>query len=761
MPNGEQYWPWNARPPMDATVDLNYSQPLKPGAVGYVVAPYRPPVPLWSPWAVDSGRYWQLYNSNAPATANLFGIFAGRTSDIVGGVAGGAGIFHGPGDAAGVTAESNRMAPDLSVTTPNAYSWGMYFGTKADLLPETDIQPIGLQQNRHGGLALKVAGYKQDFIDPTGGYGKLYMGQAAITALKTRVANDLEEYQRLYEVDSTVRPILDLWRFGDAASLQAVVAEVLTVADALTSALTVGDGIYDRQYHYFEGGQPIIRAILFLDQALAHPLLTAVNRLELKKAAHLFASVLWDEDFVPFSGNAYVGLGLSNNISQYQSYRDAYALYLGSDPAWVVRADEVVNRTVTAFNITTNEQGSANASTGYLAANLWPIFNVFLQVRELRGQDLFASSPRIPLLGEFLIAMMSPPEARFGGTRKLLAVGNGSTEGSPLPGVLATGLRPSNPALAARLQHAWGEMGSPHHFFFGSSLLMIDEAASQTPTVRGNATFPGYFSVQRGVEEGLESAVWVIDGHYYSDHRTPDQGTLTLYGYGQPLSLSWGSLYYPPITGALWRSCVQPAHQIDGWWGAADLPIEQGNVWWNSTAVPGEFESDGQLWKRTVKLATVGARKVLAVRDHSALPFVWSLNLMAKDLVTPPTGSSFVPPAHPLAPLTGTLPAGTYRWKCKGQWGVDFDLWVVAANPIDWAWSSWSHGWHPPLEQQQYLAATGLPFEESQYTIRLRTMGQLEWAVIPYPVATPWPGTVQDTPTGLGFTGGITLVDLP
>lgn len=764
-PDGQSYRPWNERVQMDATVDFDYTVPRTVSYAAFDTGDQhtRPPLVLWGPWDRNTGRYWQMYNSTAPTTANLFGIFSGPASRIVGGAAVGAGLYHGPGDNAGVTVELNRVAPDLRYSSRNRFAWGMYFSTKADLLSEEQIQPIGLQQNRHGGLALKFAGYQTDFTDPQGGYGRLYMGTAAISSLKNRIRDSFEEYQRVWNLDSTVRPLIDLWRSDDIPSLQAVVTHILAVRDDLIAAMTTGDGIYDRRFHYFEGGQEMIRVALFIDQVLAHPLLSPTNRLEVKKAAGVFASVLWDEDFVPFSGVAQVGLGLANNQGQHQSYRDFYALYLGADSAWSERANEVSSRAMTTFNSFVNEQGSPNASTGYLAANLWPVLNVLLQVRELRGQDLLATSPRAVRLGEFLINMMTPYESRFGGWRKLVAVGDGSTEGTPLHGVLATALRPSNSALAARLQHAWGELGSMHDGFFGSSLLMIDEAAPQTPNVLGNAFFPGYLTVQRGKENGLESAVWMIDGQQYSDHRPPDQGVLSFYGLGQPISLSWGSLYYPPVPGALWRSCVQPASEMDGFWDQPNLPFDKGGVWWNSTAVPGEFEGNGQLWKRVVKVADVAGRKVLAVKDQSAQPFVLSLNLMARDLILPPTGVFFAPPLHPAAPSTGSLPAGTYRWRLKGQWGVDFDLWVVTQNAFDWAWSSWTHYWHPGLEQQQFQAATGLPFEESQYTLRLRLPagGQVEWTIIPYPTATPWPGTVQDTPTGLGFTGGITLVDLP
>lgn len=758
-PEGGLYRAWEEyRHASDATVDLDYGTPRSVSYAYYDSGNQhtRPALVLWSPWERNTGRYWQMFNSAAPSAANLFGIFSGPASHIVGGVASGAGVYHGPGDDAGVTVELNRGSPDSRVAAFNQFSWGMYFSTKADLPAEDQTQPIGLQQNRHGGLALKMAGYRSDFTDPTGGYGKLYMGQAAIAALKARVQGDFNEYQRAWNLDPTVRPLIDLWRNDDAASLQVVIDSIMEVANALDASQTTGDGIFDRSFSYFEGGQQMIRVALFIDQALAHPLATPAQKLEVKKAAKLFASVLWDDDFVPFSGAAQVGLGLANNQGQHQSYRDFYALYLGADAAWSTRANEVAARAISSFRYFVNESGAPNASTGYIAANLWPVLNVLMQVREMRGQDLLAAEPRAALLGDFLLNFMTPYEPRFGGWRKLVAVGDGSTESTQLHGVLATCLRGT--PMAAKLMQAWDEMGSLHHGFFGSSLLMIDESAPRALFTLGNASFPGYLTVQRGREAGLESTLWMIDGHQYSDHRAPDQGMIALYGLGAPISIGFGSLYYPHVPGALWRSCAQPGSE---WWSQADLPFDRGNAWWNSTAVPGEFEYGGQLWKRVAKLANVGGRHVLAVRDTSAQPLVVSLNLMAQGLVTPPTGAPFIPPLHPLAPITGSLPAGVYRWRCKGQWGGnDFDVWVAASAPFDWTWGDWKHYWHPGLEVQQFQQTNGYPFEEGQYTLRIRITGTVKCAVIPYPASTPWTGTVVDTPTGLGFTGGIQDVAL-
>src|SRR5207249_8368155 len=58
--DGQQYRMSHTRSAMDAFIDLNYGSSRK----------YRP-MAIWDPWISDSGWYWQLYDSHAPANANV------------------------------------------------------------------------------------------------------------------------------------------------------------------------------------------------------------------------------------------------------------------------------------------------------------------------------------------------------------------------------------------------------------------------------------------------------------------------------------------------------------------------------------------------------------------------------------------------------------------------------------------------------------------------------------------------------------------
>ena len=95
--DGRQYREVNGRPGqagMDAFVDFNYSLPVR---IDYYSSPIsRKPMAVWEPWIFDSGWYWQLFDSNAPSSGNLAGIFAGPASRATGAGSSGVGVHTKP-----------------------------------------------------------------------------------------------------------------------------------------------------------------------------------------------------------------------------------------------------------------------------------------------------------------------------------------------------------------------------------------------------------------------------------------------------------------------------------------------------------------------------------------------------------------------------------------------------------------------------------------------------------------------------------------
>src|SRR5262249_24448164 len=132
------------------------------------------------------------------------------------------------------------------------------------------------------------------------------------------------------------------------------------------------------------------------------------------------------------------------------------------------------------------------------------------------------------------------------GARKIVAVGDASTEGSSIPGIMATGFRTVNPTLASRLAGAWDQMGRVQSNFPGTSVVEIDTNIPKQDPALQSASFPGWCAVLRnGWGTPLETAFWLIAGDYYRDHRNDDRGSVVGYALGAPLSINWGGLYYP------------------------------------------------------------------------------------------------------------------------------------------------------------------------------------------------------------------------
>jgi hypothetical protein len=78
------------------------------------------------------------------------------------------------------------------------------------------------------------------------------------------------------------------------------------------------------------------------------------------------------------------------------------------------------------------------------------------------------------------------------------------------------------------------------------------------------------------------------------------------------------------------------------------------------------------------------------------------------------------------------LTSGVTRLGFKGQWGVDFDVFIVAETPQQATVAGWKHFWHTTREAGEYKLATGKSFEEAQYILRLRGRGAFEVVIVPY-----------------------------
>ena len=761
----------------DALVNLNYDSPKE--RFSKTTYPF---LSKWDPWAVDTGWYWQLYDSRTNGSENLFGIFAGPASRLI-----------NPG-LSGVSFDTDRvesqprvslkvgfqrLMPTQQYSTHMRFGWGIFLGKKSvDVKPTEQVQGINRQLNLHSGVNLNtIDQLPLTFPDPQEGYGTLY---APVTAWQG-VAQALREeklkggrtfYGQQYGANPYLGTLLEYWANPTADSAKKAADDVNNFAKAYLNTLINGEGIYQQATHYWMGGARMSGYLIWMDQLLASDQLAEEEKLKLKRSAALFATALWDNDISPMQEDCGMNWGPANMSSMLRGTRYTFGLYLANHPNFRDKVAAIRKEALGLLYSYTGESGACCSCAHYTSASMVPILNL-LQQMQMRGiTDAFATEKRLTNYAEWEMQLATPPEVRFGGSRKIISVGDGCTEMSVRLGQIGTGFAKANPELSARLMGLWQAMGKPQDNFYGASLLKIDASLPAVSPKLGDAQFDGWMAVLRaGWETPDESAVFFINGDVLSDHRHNDQGEVILYALGAPLSLDFGSYTTPRASGGLMHSIALPEAWLGRAWDAdhvpLDIPDRPGRCsWWQTQAQPlvsfresasvgAQFTPLGSPadlhWQRTVRfLHSDPAHPVIVIDDAftgkelAGKPVISTLNLMAQGAVATPAGhvapveriypavQILVPDQLPSAGRPFELPAGLNQFGFTGQWLIDWDLYTDAATPMQAYIGNWGHKNHPTGELNQFAKAQGKPFEERQHILRLRGQDKIRTIILPY-----------------------------
>jgi hypothetical protein len=755
--DGRQYRPSHERSNMDAFVNL----PFKGSSPRFLTR--------WDPWAVDTGWYWQFYSKDAPRSANLLAIFQGRASRILGAHFSGVIVqSRVPGELQ-LISQFSRRGPDGRVFSRNRFFWGLFSSTKNDLHDPEAVQTVTQQMNLHAGFNLnKIHRYVLDLPPESAEANGLYLDRGALAGMIQQIRADKEGphghgyYNHLYNGEPSFRPLWEAWADPSGTKARAAATAVISRSRDLAATLVNGQGIYSSQYVYWQGALAMIRDAVLIAHLLAYSeyepaQLPANMRAQLRSVAALYGYTLWDDDFVPLFEHGQ-NLGTPNMPIQQISYRDLLVLMMPHHPALAAKVAGVRARAAELLNKSVNEQGAALGSNHYLQASTGPVVDIMqLQKQDsVSEEDPFRTQERLTKFSEYLLNLLTPPEQRFGGRRKIVSFGDGSTEATELYGQLAAGFRGVNDALSEQLMAAWRQEGAPHSGFSGSSVLKINEALPDRSPRLADADFPGALTVLRhGFGTPNETAAWLINGGYYRDHYHCDLGAVMLYALGSPISVHWGSMYNPRMPGAWMQNVVVSDAALNARWDSADVSTEEcfGN---RSQTISGAglkidptaaratatFDNKGSLWNRRVwDYRSDQGAPVLRIRDEFSGtgvsdPKIFSLTLMATGAVDTAEGSREVPlssaPAKPPAGAAFALAPGVTRLGFKGQWGVDFDVFVVADSAQQATVTGWKHFWHPNGESVEYEQANGTRFEEAQYILRLSGTGGFDVLIVPY-----------------------------
>jgi hypothetical protein len=694
---------------------------------------------------------------------------------------------------AGFSVAIGRYPPDARFFKQPRFQWGLFTGTKgSDLKPATEIQPIARQMNLHGGINLeKIQRYTLDFPDPPQGYGAMYMPKPAVEALIAKLRADTKGihgggfHSWLYNAEPMGRGLIDFWADTTGKQAAKLTGEVESLARTFLDHFVTGDGIYAVPTHYWHGGLEMSRKLVWLDQLMGSDQTTPEQKTRLKAIAVLFGSILYDDDFAPLGACDGINLGTPNMPIQQQNYRQMYALFLARHPLMKERAKGVAGAAKHMLASTVNEHGAHMGSLHYVGAANGPLLATFQQLQMAGIYDGFASEERLAKFAEFYMQALSPPEVRFGGKRLMVAIGDGCTEGTEEYGMLGTGFAKTNPALSKRLMGAWRENGKVHTGFHGSTLLKIDdELPGESPKLT-DARFPGYYSILRsGWGTPEENAVWCVNGNFYVDHGHNDLGAVIAYLLGAPVSIDWGPIYSPRVSGGVMHSGVIQEAAFGQAWdkdiASLDAGVGFSGHYGNhgvgeataldvfpkgrrmvSTIKSGLREGgkpeDVTSWVRTVTLVTADPElPVLVIKDtfsgkDAAAPKIFTLNLMADGAVETPAGPQTPPvrmhpaaekptdPAtqmpsagkvFPLSPGVNRLGFTGQTWKGHPTEGIDWDCYVIPQEPQQAQIGNWAN--QASSSASLFQAAQGRPFEERQHILRVRGTGSFTTVIVPW-----------------------------
>lgn len=758
-PDGRVYQVHDNGPNVDAQRDFGYHVPTWSSYVTGNYAGYSllERLGLWNPWIFDSGWYWMMYNRSAPAAAPLIGIFPGPASRLIGAANSGPGLMFLPGEpeanrVAAICFQANRRTPDARIFPQIRVPWAIFVGSKGkDLGDPSRTQNIAKQTDLYAGINLnKVYRYQLTYPDPPEGVQPLYMPRDQLLQIVNRVRSVPAYYQYLYSAEPTARPLLEMWRDSKGEKVDRQAARILDLARSWLDAEVNGEGMHDRLYSYWHGGLQADMAAPIANELLAVEPIAPEMRERLKAALALFCNLLWDDDLVPLTGKAGVNLGTANMPVQQSQYRNLYAIMLSRNPAMKEHADAVAASVAKSLETEINSAGAQRASPHYADASMEPLLDTAQQLRMARMANLFQSEPLISKFARFYMSMLTPPEVRFGTSRKLISIGDGSTESSAIFGELGTYLTSTNPALSAQLMAAWKASGAMHSGFHGTTVVKIDEDLPASQLKLSSAQWPGWCSVLRsGVDTPNESALWFVNGDFYSDHAHADKGTITFYALGAPIAIDWGSVYTPAASAAYMHSGVLPEESIGTRWDADSPKLDASRQPWvrsvqegfadfdDATYSEASFEApNGSKWVRSVAMIHADDRQpLILINDLVGGTRVATFNMMARDQVTTPAGPMTPTPRLwpdlPSATPPAALAAGLKRFHFRGQFGVDWDLYTLSSQPQQFLIGSWGHSWHPSTEMAQFQRVNGRPFREQQYILRVRGTGPLETLIVP------------------------------
>ena len=755
---------------MDATVDLNYSKPIT-----------FTPLVLWEPSGGEnnSGRYWQVFNNDANANANLFGFFQGKTSRLIGGRSAGVALrlnadnkLINEKENAEIIIFISRRGPENSWYPHKRFQFAVFISTKKDLPDPKSIQPIAVELNKISGLASRIDQYaiKPIYFVPQFYQGAIYLSEKKIQQLIQRVKTDPEFCKEQIRIDGSCKPVFDNWRYPDSA--KSFINNIINRANALRENYKTGDGSYNSDFRYWTGarffkGYTTMISCLFADKNL---IISPQQKKRLQQFVGMMARIMWDDDNVPLFDSAAVNLGPANMPVMYRNNgRNFFALLAANDPEFKNRAIDIGKNFEQDIEASIYPNGPSFGTPHYTQPTIEPTLLSMLQLKQAGVVDYFKKEKRIKNFIDFYSTLLTPPSVRFSGNRKLISFGDGSEESAALFALLSAGFEDIDTLLSNSLYHIFENGPRRLSIFF--SVALTTDINHDHPAIfkTASSNYNGYLSHFRsGLNTNNETALWILNGDNFYDHRNDDAGEISIYALKAPLSLSRSCFYYPSVTDARMRSVVVP-EDIFPEWNKSNQSITQRsltNRTWPSSdqtefAVLGNSVFSSSLMKmkdkewrrRVVMINIIKEQPIIIFYDsiNNAQPNIWSMPFMSEGSITTPAG--IVTPQGkmygnkdkflqlPDATAEQNINSGLNKFSFTGQnWpqnlhatnGINWYLYTVSNKPSSFTLSQWTNNWQNSVEVAEFIKTNGKPYEETQQILRIKNTTPFFNVLLPY-----------------------------
>lgn len=830
-------------PGNEALVDLNYDV-LYPSC-----APYRnyESIAFWDVWAGNTGWYWQFYNRDGGPQSPCLAIMPGKASRLVGVNCVQVNLFTRKDTrAAGVRVNILRRTPAQFYSKFVRYQWGLYWGNKsADVVPQGQSSAVLKWFNRKAGIAEKLDQYEKTAppLPPEFEWAAFYQDKSAVQQIIQRSKKEVSVKRMLASQDEGFATVFDAWG-GDACSAEKTYNSLKVHYESFKETMINGQGIYGNTYVkkgntgcnekdiYTDFSSYIRAADWFRRDVLQGAALMAADKAgifslrrtqkdSLKLFAGVYARVLWDDDFAPMtylrkektdlvSLDHGVNYGGENMYVAYRAGRDFFALLYRNDPFFKPLSEGIAQRCRQTINEIITPEGASTASPHYTQPTMEAIVLLLLQLKQ-QGVNFFEKEPKLKAFAKFYLNLLTPPSVRFAGNRKLTSFGDGSEESAALFGLLSTGFRSTNAELnklSEDLDEAY--RNGPMRILPKSGIMPLvydySRTGSSPISSLSSASYPGYLSHFRSKPNTpAETAIWMLNGNHYNDHRNDDDGELSIYALHAPLSLSRSSLYEPHANAATIRSMVVPLKNFPNWSGNAQPVGYENNQHKRTWLQSGlnrfaDFNHNGfssitmgrdeNKWKRDLLFYHGNEHyPIIIIKDEltSREPQIWSMpffsegpiQLPDRTSVTTSTDNCIVKQTLPnAASINGrtewNLLNGWNQFSFTGQEWRNYDP-AKNVNGIDWwlftynqdnsmkaSFTEWTNFYIPTTEQIEFEKthpykfsktcldkAPNIRYRETQQVARFKGSGRFMNIIMPFRKGEA-PGNVSVKQTGAG-----------